>query len=91
MSIRTNKIWFTSCYKEGHMKEMCHLNDQPPPTTDAHRVQAQNYCNICECIIDHSVQDCPHNLKNTKWCHICEASNHKTSKLHFNAWNQASF
>jgi hypothetical protein len=81
MSIRRNELWCTSCCKEGHMKETCSLNDQPPTTTDAHRVQAQKYCNICECLTDHNVQDCPHNLKNTKWCHICEASNHKTSEF----------
>jgi len=46
MSIRRNELWCTSCCKEGHMKETCSLNDQPPATTYAHKLQAQKYCHM---------------------------------------------
>ena len=57
---------------------------------DAHRVKAQSYCNICKALTDHVVQDCPHNLKNTKCCHIYETHSHRTSKCYLNARNQAN-
>jgi hypothetical protein len=90
LSIRRDELWCTSCCEEGHTEETFNLSNQPPPTTNAHRIQAQKYCNICECLTDHNVQYCPHNLKKTKWYHICEASNHKTSECHFNARNKSS-
>lgn len=87
LSIRRNELWCTTYCEEGHTKDTCSLIDHPPITIDAHRVQAQTYCNICEALTDHVVQDCPHNFKNTKWCHICETHSHKTTKCYLNARN----
>jgi hypothetical protein len=90
LTLRRNEIWCTVCCEDGHTKDTCSLNDQVTGATDAQRVQAETYCNICETLTDHTVQDFPHNLKNTKWCHICESHNHRTSECRLNAQNRTN-
>jgi hypothetical protein len=53
-------------------------------------VQSETYCNICEALTDHIVQDYPHKLKNTKWFHICETHNQRTSECRLNTHNRTN-
>ena len=64
--IRRNELSYTMYCEEGHTKDTCSLIDHLPVIVYCHRVKAQTYCNICEALTDHVVEDFPHNLKNTK-------------------------
>jgi len=88
LTLRRNEVWCTTCCEDGHTKDTCIMNDQVLGAVDAWRVQEETYCNICETLTDHNVQDFSHKFKNTKWRHICEMKIHKTSECWLIAQNR---
>jgi len=90
LTLRRNGIWCTLCCEESHIKYTYSLNDKVIGEVDTWRVQFETYCNICEALIDHTVQDYSYKLKNTKWFHICKSHSHKTPKFQLNSNNRTN-
>ena len=71
MNLKNQNVWCTKCSTAEHTKDSYR---EDISRQDAHFVQTKRFCDICQEHGEHTMKDCPYNMKNGKasWCAICE-------------------
>ena len=90
LTLKNQEIWCTKCSTAGHLKDNCqHEYSQQ----DIRFVQTKSFCDIFQEHEDHSMKECPFNMKNAKdsWCAICETKNHNTIDCQLNLKNRQNY
>ena len=74
----------------GHTKDNC---QQDISWKDVRFVQTKCFCDIFQEHGEHTMKDCPYNMKNGKasWCAICEVQNHATADYHLDLKNRQNY
>ena len=78
LTLKNQEISCTKCLTNGHSKDNCR---QDYSRQDVRFVQTKVFCDIFQEHEDHSMKDCPFNMKNGKAsrCAICETKSHNTA------------
>ena len=71
LNLKNQDVWCTKCSMAGHNKYNCR---QDISRQNVQFVQMKCFCNICQEHGEHTMKDCPYNMKNGKasWCAICD-------------------
>ena len=90
LSLKNQDIWCTKCLTAGHSKDNCR---QEYSRQDVRFLQTKSFCDIFQEHEDHSMKDCPFNMKNGKasWCAIYETKNNNMVDYHLNLKNRQNY